>query len=183
MKTIDYTLEDLFEYYKAIYIDADGVIWDTETHLFDEYHAKKNAGIKVDKWEYLSNYDWYNKIYEAGMIEGSIEFLREHPEAIVLTKCVTIDNEANAKRKVLKELGCSNEVLIVPVEKKKTDIVDAKDAILVDDTVHNLVHFDEHGGKPIYFNHRNCDIDPWDNTNESYIKINNLKTISKYLHR
>lgn len=179
-------MPELIEYLKCvkqIYIDADGVLWDTEAHLFDEYHAKKSAGVSIDKEEYLANYDWYHKIYEAGFIPGSIEFLKEHPEIFVATKSITLNNEGTAKVKILRELGCKNGVFIIPHALKKSDIVDSVNSILVDDTVHNLDDWKNAGGIPLYFNHRNNLVDPWQNTNTNYPMINNLKALEKYLHR
>lgn len=109
-------------------------------------------------------------ILKSEEINNSISFLKEFKNKIeILTKVNTLDNEAVAKIKILRELGVESNIILVPFNLKKVDIVNAKNNILVDDTVHNLEDWETKKGIPIYFNKDNCDIDNWD------IKILNMK--------
>ena len=106
--------------------------------------------------------------------------LSELEEAIILTKVHSMENEAAVKIDLLRSLNIKNDIIIVPYKYKKTDIVIAKNSILVDDTVHNLDDWSNAGGIPIFFNKDNEDIDSWKKENTKYQKIKTLKELSKF---
>lgn len=164
-----------------IYIDFDGVLFDIEDLLFEEYKILKAKGIKVDKLKYMQNKDWEELINKSEIINNAIEILRGLKEAAILTKVHSMENEAVAKIRKLRSLGISNEVIICPFQLKKSEIVCAKDNILVDDTIHNLEDWEEKGGIPIFFNKNNSDIDGWNQVNTKYPKIKSLEYLKKYL--
>lgn len=159
-----------------IYVDFDGVIFDTETLLFDENYYKAKLEPDFDKEKYVQNLDWHNMILKSEEINNSITILKElKKEITILTKINTLYNEGCAKIKVLRDLGIKSDIILVPFNLKKTDVVNAKNNILIDDTVHNLDDWENYGGIPIFFNKDNKDIDNWDNINTKYKKIKSLE--------
>ena len=138
-----------------IYIDFDGVIYPTEDYLFERYRKSRDEGIILDKLNYLKTYEWKELFERIEPIPESLEALRELEEAIILTKVHSMENEAAVKIDLLRSLNIKNDIIIVPYKYKKTDIVIAKNSILVDDTVHNLDDWSNAGGIPIFFNKDN----------------------------
>jgi len=157
------------------YIDFDGVILDSEKLLFDKNY--KNLGIKteLEKIKYIQTRNWDEMLKRSEIINNSIEILKELKDFAILTKVHSMENEGCAKIKFLRENSITNEIILVPYLFKKTDIVDARGNILVDDTIHNLDDWMSKGGIPIYFNMNNSDIDGWGNENKNYVKIKSLE--------
>ena len=163
-----------------IYIDFDGVILDTETHLFDEYYILKEKNKDLSSREYLEQFNWKKHIRESAEINNAIKILNQLKLDIsVLTKVCSLQ-EANAKIEYLKNQGVTKPIITVPIDSKKCDIVDARGNLLIDDTVHNLDDWTNAGGKAIYFNKDNIDIDPWNNTNTKYQKVKSLHLLYDY---
>ena len=63
---------------------------------------------------------------------------------------------------------------------KKTDIVQAKNNILVDDAVFNLDEWRMAGGIPIFFDTRGNNIDGFGVENKNYIKTRSLNILKRY---
>ncbi len=161
------------------YVDFDGVIFDTEKLLFDENYYKAMLKKDFDKVRYLQSIDWYNLIKNSKEINNSLSILRELKDVIILTKINSLDNEGVAKIRILRELDIKNNVILVPFNLKKTEVVDAKNNILVDDAVYNLDDWNKDGGTPIFFNKDNLDRDNWDVINTKYKKINSLEYLKQ----
>lgn len=164
-----------------IYIDFDGVIFDTINYLFDENYYKMKQDPNFDTQEYVTNADWYNLILKSGEINDSISILKELKEALILTKVNSLFNEGASKVKVLRELGVKNDIILVPFCFKKTEIVGAKGNILVDDTVHNLDEWEEKGGIPLFFNGHGKDIDDYGKINTRHRKIKSLASLKEFI--
>ena len=158
---------------RNLYIDFDQVILATEDILFMEYNEKKKQGIYLDKQKYLEDFDWLWLVFNSEIIANSIEILRAIPEAKILTKVHSL-KEASAKIEFLKFQELSNEIIIVPCNHQKIDLVPAKDNILVDDAVHNLDAWSSAGGIAYFFNRDNNNIDNWGIENTKYPKIKSL---------
>lgn len=120
------------------YVDFDGVLFDTEKLLFDDNYYKAMLKKDFDIVRYLQSIDWYNLIKNSKEINNSLSILRELKDIIILTKINSLDNEGVAKIRILRELDIKNNVILVPFNLKKTEVVDAKNNILVDDAVYNL---------------------------------------------
>ena len=160
------------------YIDFDQVILATEEELFEEYLEKKVQGIKLDKQKYLEEFDWDWLVFNSEVIADAIEIIKSVPNDKILTKVHSL-KEASAKIKFLRANNVTNEIIIVPGNHKKTDLVSAKGNILIDDAVHNLDDWSNAGGIAYFFNKDNLDTDNWGVTNTKYKKINNLKILTK----
>ncbi len=160
------------------YIDFDQVILATEEELFKEYLEKKDQGIKLDKQKYIEEFDWDWLVFNSEVIADAIEIIKSVPNDKILTKVHSL-KEASAKIKFLRANNVTNEIIIVPGNHKKTDLVSAKGNILIDDAVHNLDDWSNAGGIAYFFNKDNLDTDNWGVTNTKYKKINNLKILTK----
>jgi len=158
------------------YVDFDGVVFDTEKILFDDNYYKMKLDPDFDKTQYVQNIDWYELISKSEEINNAINILRELKRTVkILTKVNSLDNEAKAKVRILRELDIKSDILLVPFNLKKTDIVDAEGNILVDDTIHNLEDWEQARGIPIFFNKDYLDLDNWDRKNTKYRKVKSLE--------
>ena len=165
-----------------LYIDFDGVILDTATLLFEEWrkNPERDKLPEREKIRYIQNSDWNYIIYHSKIINNSIECLKEmNPkQSFILTKINSVENEGYAKIKWLRENGIKQGIILVPYHLKKTDLVDAKGNVLVDDCLKNLEEWEEEGGKPIFFDMDNDNIDSWERPNDKgYQKILTLSSI------
>ena len=164
-----------------LYIDCDGVIFDSEKLLFnEEYYGLKSLGkitCEKDKVEFIKNSDWNKILRESEIINNSINILKSLRDFIILTKVNSLENEAVEKIKRFRELGIDNDIIFVPHSVKKTDVVDSFGNILIDDTIHNLDDWYNCGGIPIFFNKDNKDIDGWNRINIKYRKISSLDEV------
>lgn len=134
------------------YIDFDGVILDTETGLFRQYHILVDKGIKITREQYLAEMDWNTWIEQAAIINNSIEILKNNPYKVapILTKIHSF-NEGKVKVDYLRKHGVKNDVILVPYICMKHEIVDPRGKFLVDDFGGNLSGWQENGGIPIRF--------------------------------
>jgi len=159
-----------------IFLDFDGVLFDTESNLFGKEYLEKKDEKNFDKHFYIANIDWYKLIKESNEINNAISILKSlRKDIIMLTKVNSYENEARAKVRVFRENGLNNTFIFVPYNKKKTEIVSAEGNILIDDTVHNLEDWEKDKGYPIFFNKENKDVDGWNRVNTKYKKINTLE--------
>ena len=162
-----------------IYVDFDGVIFDSEKLLFEEYKKFKNQSESL-KIKYIQEKDWEELLSKCNVINNGIEILKSLRKDIsILTKVFSMENEGVAKIKILRSKGIYNDVILSPGYLKKTDVVSAKGNVLIDDTVHNLDDWLLAGGLPIYFNKDNYNIDGWNNKNKVYRMTNSLEIIRK----
>ena len=162
------------------YVDLDGVIFDTESILFDENYYRAKLEPNFNKDVYVQNIDWYEIIKKSKEINDAIRILKELKDAVILTKVNSLYNEGNAKIRILRELEVRNNIILVPFNLKKTDVVDARGNILVDDTIHNLDDWKKDKGIPLFFSKDGSDIDNWDNVNSEYKKIKSLEYLKRF---
>ncbi len=139
-----------------IFIDFDGVLYDTETRI----QIKKNAS-NTNWADFLEKLDWFELLEEAKEINNAIDYLLEaqskrEKEIAILTKVHTL-LEMEAKVKKLRENSVELPILFVPPHIKKSQIyVPNNNTILIDDSLKNLIDWEQSGGKGIYFN-ENCE--------------------------
>ncbi len=150
------------------FIDCDGVIVDTEKDLFKEYYLKKKEDETLRKSLYLEKLDWEYWLKKAEVINNALEILKSYNpfDVIILTKVHSL-NEAQAKIKYFRDNEIKNDIVIVPSIVKKTDLVETRGNILVDDNIDNLVDWQNKGGIPIAFG----------NINSEFPKVNNLEEV------
>ena len=162
------------------YVDFDGVIKDTHFALFEDYLSKKEKGEYISDVEHVINKDWITVLKKSLIIEDAIEILNDIKDVAVLTKIHSLENEGVAKIRDLRELGLKCDIILVPYQVKKTDVVNAKDNILVDDSLFNCDDWYQAGGMPIFFDTRGTNTDGWGVPNTKYKKTRTLDILKKY---
>jgi len=156
------------------YVDCDGVIFDSEIWLFDEEYRSLKIKNEFDKIKYIQTKDWTEILRKSEIINDAINILKELKDVAILTKVHSMENEGVAKINIFRSLDVKNEIILVPYTVKKTDVVDPRGNLLIDDTVHNLDDWKYKGGISIFFNKDNLDIDGWGKVNKEYPKIKSL---------
>lgn len=134
------------------YIDCDGVILNTEEGLFDRYHEIKKQNPSYKRGQYLAELDWEFWINQAQVINDAINILNSHdPNAAdILTKVHSL-REARIKIDYFRKKKVKNNIIIVPSDVSKASVVSANGNILVDDSVTNLIDWENENGIPISF--------------------------------
>ena len=150
------------------YIDCDGVILDTETGLFDMYEVLKRDNPSLRKTIYLQELDWDKWLQDAKILNDAINILKNYDPKnnIILTKVHSL-KEGESKINYFRNLQIKNDVIIVPYTLMKSQIVNAKNNILIDDGIKNLDDWYNAGGIPIYYG---------DNISE-YVSVSSLEDV------
>ena len=148
------------------YIDLDGVILDTENILFNKLLINSDKLSEDFIFPYVVNINWAYILKNSKDINNAINILKNmNPkESAILTR-VHSNQEADAKINYFKELGIKQEVIIAHYTKRKDEVVDAKDNILIDDSLKNLRQWLQSGGYPMFFDKNENNIDSWDEYN------------------
>lgn len=156
---------------RKTFSDFDGVIFDTEKRIVD-----KKSEVSEMSWEdFFKNLDWFKFLEEAKIINNSINYILEAQELskqiAILSKVHTL-LEMEAKIKLLRNKNIEIPVFFVPPHIRKSQIYlpNSKNDILIDDSIKNLVDWEQNGGTGIYFN-ENIDI------NNQFETVNSLKRI------
>lgn len=165
------------------YIDFDNVLVDTTPLLLGEWKKTEelnglDEGKKID---YIASCDWNYILYNSAIINDGIYYLKEMPikTTKILTKVHSLVNEGGSKIMFLRSLGVKNEVILVPYNLRKIDVVSPKGNRLIDDAVRNLDPWDLYGGKSIFFNKNDENIDEWGDINTKYQKIKCLGQLKR----
>ena len=95
---------------------------------------------EVDKIRHIQESDWNYIIYNSEIINDSIYYLKhiDPSQSAILTKIHSLSNEGMAKIKWLRENRVKQNIVLVPYLFKKTDVVDARGNLLVDDCLKKL---------------------------------------------
>lgn len=159
---------------KKLYIDFDGVLMDTIVH---SYKMLEDLNLDSNDTEvcmnFYKNLDWDMLLEKSNEINEGFKTLKELIDkkvydVSILTHVNSID-ESVAKVNLLKSKIDFIDIISVPKNIKKADIVDPRGAILVDDYIGNLEYWEEKGGIPIRFASRKID--------NKYKTISDLKEI------
>ena len=152
------------------YIDFDGVILDTEEILFYKWRLNENRHLlsEIDKVKYIQESNWEEIIYSSKELDDALFILRNSrvDDYTILTKVHSLENEAYYKIKFLREKKIKQNIIIVPYLLKKTDVVNALGNTLVDDSISNLIDFENAGGYGLFYDIDNDNIDPWGISND-----------------
>lgn len=141
---------------KNLYIDFDGVILDTITTT---YRIMEEMDINKDNLEqttvFFQSLDWKNVIAITDEINDSISCIREiidsnRFDVAILTHVNSLDEIVEKVKFIRENL---EHITIIPVPKavSKTKMVNATNAILIDDYSGNLVEWEKAGGTGIRF--------------------------------
>ena len=141
---------------KNLYVDFDGVIVDTIRVTYD---MLDRLGVDRSNFEKMSefyyNLNWKQILSLTPIINDSFNCLNKISETnrfniSVLTHVNSLD-EAIAKINYIRKYVKNITIIPVPRELSKTKMIDAKDAILIDDYSGNLKEWEEAGGIGIQF--------------------------------
>jgi len=137
---------------QRLYLDCDGVILDT---INKSYQILKERNIieESERQRYYINTNWDELITLSGEIDNSIskiKLLIGYFDIKILTH-VHSEKEALAKIKYFKKVLPEIEVIIVPKNIEKANMLDPSGALLVDDYYPNLEKWREKGGIPVKF--------------------------------
>ena len=148
------------------YIDFDGVIMDTYEPVFGDYLKKQGEGIYINDIDHVKNKDWVKVLKDSKVINNAIKIIKklDPKETTILTRVQ----------------GILCDIVLVPFELKKTDIVSAKGAVLVDDAVFNLDEWVAAGGEAIFFDNYGTNVDGWGKENTKYVRTDSLEILKKY---
>ena len=115
------------------YIDFDGVVKDTYGPLFEDYFIRKKNGEYVDDTEHVIKKDWIYVLAKSPIINNAIALINEIDDVAICTRIHSLENEGVAKIRDLRNLGLKCDIILVPYQLKKSDIVRARGNILIDD--------------------------------------------------
>ena len=139
---------------QKIFIDFDGVIFDTEQRVVE----RKNLRPDISWNDFFEELDWFELLDEAKVINNAIDYILEGQEKTkqlaILTKIHTLI-EMEAKVKALRSRKVEVPILFVPPHVKKSQIyLPNNGEILIDDSIKNLIDWEQKGGKSIYFSEK-----------------------------
>lgn len=162
------------------YIDFDGVIKDTYYSIFGDYQKKIAAGEYIDDTEHVIKKDWIYVLDNSPIINDAINIINDLDNVSICTRIFSLENEGVAKIKHLRELGIKCDIILVPYQLKKTDVVNAKGNILVDDAIFNLEEWEAAKGIPIFFDTNGTNTDGWGVQNKRYVRTRTLDILKKF---
>ena len=139
---------------QKIFIDFDGVIFDTEQRVVE----RKNLRPDISWNDFFEELDWFELLDEAKVINNAIDYILEGQEKTkqlaILTKIHTLI-EMEAKVKALRSRKVEVPILFVPPHVKKSQIyLPNNGESLIDDSIKNLIDWEQKGGKSIYFSEK-----------------------------
>jgi len=141
---------------KNLYIDFDGVIVDTIRVTYD---MLDRLGVDRSNFEKMSefyyNLNWKQILSLTPIINDSFicieKIVKSNKFNISILTHVNSLDEAIAKVNYIRKYAKSVTIIPVPREISKTKMIDAKDAILIDDYSGNLKEWEAAGGIGIQF--------------------------------
>ena len=143
---------------KKLYIDFDGVILDT---INVTYKMIENLGLGTPEEvkDFYYNLDWDHLIEQTPEINDSISCIKKIIKSNlfdvkILTHIISY-NEGLGKIKYLKSKIPELEVILVPKQINKADMVNPKYSILIDDFLGNLDLWHKNGGISVKFSDKN----------------------------
>ena len=156
---------------KKLFLDLDGVLIDTNKYIQEMINdsevdtTTKDSYIKLCKsfpWRYfLKNCDEINNSFEI------IFELNKVYDLTIITHFYSL-NEEELKIDYITTNFKGIKYITVPFNKKKNDVVSAKDCILVDDYYVNIENWNSSGGIGLYFSN---------SINNNCLTIDNLKCL------
>ena len=172
---------------RNLYIDFDGVIFDTITFAFLEMEKLK-IDIKDNEMvtDYFKKVNWYYLIEMGGIINDSLKKIETLNNSLEFDLVCVLTHRCSYQEGVIKEANLmeaiSNlKVITVPKKIAKHHAVLARNNILIDDDLKKILGWIEDGGIGILFNQKvNTLIYPYElNQEQPYFITNDLLDILK----
>lgn len=159
-----------------LYLDFDGVIVDS---IRVTYKMLEEKGISVEDTskvqEFYRELDWFKLLDDISQINNSIKnikiLLKNEVYNLYILTTVNSLKELEAKVKYLRGFGLNIPVIAVPKGVNKSELVDAKNSILVDDYSGNLYPWEKAGGIGVKFTEKVKE--------QSFITVNSLGELNQ----
>ena len=134
-----------------VFIDFDGVIFDTEKRVVERKKLRPDISWNA----FFEELDWFELLEEAKVINNAIVYILEAQsksrQIAILTKIHTL-LEMEAKVRALRSRNIEIPILFVPPHIKKSQIyLPNNGEILIDDSIKNLIDWEQKGGRGLYF--------------------------------
>lgn len=156
---------------KNLYIDFDGVISDTIEVTYKMIEEEKVSKENINL--FYQNLDWQNLLEKTPLINNSMikieKIIETNKYDVAILTHVTSQKEAVAKIHFIRRYLPDITIIAVPKEVSKTQMVSARNSILVDDFTGNLDEWAENGGIGIKFSKTN--------KKSKYLNITDLEQI------
>ncbi len=145
---------------RNLYIDFDGVIMNTIEITYSELRERnldsKNLEDQEQIRDYYTNIDWHELLNDkASVINDAIECIKKIDASnrfnMAILSHVNSLHEAMEKVEYLRKYLKDITIIPVPRDTSKTEMVQTKDAVLVDDYAGNLEEWKNMGGISIKF--------------------------------
>ena len=145
---------------RNLYIDCDGVIFDTVKLAFAEM-KKLNVDISNDDaiTDYFKKVDWSYLINKSGPINNSIEKIKELIESQEFESVQVATHrcsfpEGAIKEKEFKLLIPNLKIVTIPKKIEKHHALNARENILIDDAKSKVINWINDGGIGILFSQK-----------------------------
>lgn len=171
-----------------LYIDCDGVIFDT---INTAYRMMDEIGLDRHKREeadfFFQTVDWNVLIYEAGVLNNAIRKIKYiitnniFSEVKVLTKLSGNPDEERIKRIILGKLLPDVEIITLEIYEHKDEKVHAKGNVLVDDDTKNYERWNNASGIGVHYIQNVSDLE--NNIISDLLDIPNTKGVKTLLKR
>jgi hypothetical protein len=153
---------------RKLFLDLDGVLVNTNKYIQETINNSNiDTSIKEAFIELCKSFPWNNFLLKCEEINNSFELLNQLNkiyDLTIITHFYSFDEE-KLKIDYITTNFKGIKYITVPFEKKKDEMVDAKNCILVDDYYVNIENWNNSGGIGLYFS---------SNTNKNTITIDNL---------
>ena len=169
---------------RSLYIDFDGVLFDTVKVAFQEMERLGvDTSNQEEITEYFKNVDWKNLIEEAGVLNDSIKKLEiliksNEFERVEIATHRCSYNEGVVKTDDLRSRIPDLKITTIPKKIEKHYALKAENNILIDDAEYKILSWINDGGIGILFSQ---DVDhlimPYEQDNNPYYITNNLLDI------
>ena len=154
-----------------LYLDFDGVIVDS---IKVTYKMIEEKGINIDDStrvkEFYRELDWKKLLDNINQINNSIRYIKNLEKdgtykLYILTTVNSLD-EIEAKVNYIRKFGLTIPIISVPKGINKSELVEAKNSILVDDYSGNLYPWEKAGGIGVKFTEKSV--------GQDFITVNSL---------
>lgn len=159
---------------KKLFLDLDGVLINTNKYVQETINKSNvDISIKEDFEGLCKSFPWQEFLNKCKEINNNFELLNELNKIYDLTIITHFysHNEEKLKIDYITTNFKDIKYIAVPFKKKKDEMVDAKNCILVDDYYANIESWNNSGGIGLYYSK---------NTSRNIMTIDNLKPLLDY---
>ena len=159
---------------KKLFLDLDGVLINTNKYIQKAINnSNDDISIKEVFVELCKSFPWHDFLNNCKEINNSFKLIKELNKIYDLTIITHFYSLSEEKLKIdfITNKFKGIKYITVPFEKKKNEIVNAKNCILVDDYYANIENWNKSGGIGLFFSNK---------TTKKIMTINNLRLLLDY---